>query len=131
MRVVELMQTNLQTVGSDASIADAIALLSDTHVTGVPVVDGRGRVLGVLTTTDELNATAETAGAEERERLFEQTPAQEIITPPPPTRSTPPPKRPAPRSANACSSRPPCRRSCPRGRSPSRRTRTSRKPPSK
>ncbi|OGU18507.1 MAG: hypothetical protein A3K13_01995 [Gemmatimonadetes bacterium RIFCSPLOWO2_12_FULL_68_9] len=83
MRVVELMQTNLQTVGSDASIADAIALLSDTHVTGVPVVDGRGRVLGVLTTTDVLNATAETAGAEERERLFEQTTVQEIMTPRP------------------------------------------------
>jgi len=83
MRVVELMQTNLQTVRPDASIADAIALLSDTHVTGVPVVDGRGRVLGVLTTTDVLNATAETAGAEERERLFEQTTVQEIMTPRP------------------------------------------------
>ncbi len=70
MRVAELMQTNVQTVGPDASIADAILLLSDSHVTGVPVVDRRGRVLGVLTTTDVLNAAAETAGADERERLF-------------------------------------------------------------
>lgn len=83
MRVTELMQTNLQTVGPDASIADAIVLLADSHVTGVPVVDRRGRVLGVLTTTDVLNAAAETAGSEERERLFEQTTVQEIMTPRP------------------------------------------------
>jgi len=83
MHVAELMQTNLQTVGPDATIADAIVLFSDTHVTGVPVVDGRGRVLGVLTTTDVLNAAAETAGAEDRERLFEQTTVQEIMTPRP------------------------------------------------
>lgn len=83
MRVAELMQTNLQTVEPDASIADAIVLLADSHVTGVPVVDRRGRVLGVLTTTDVLNAAAETAGSEERERLFEQTTVQEIMTPRP------------------------------------------------
>jgi len=47
------------------------------------VVDGRGRVLGVMTTTDVLNAAAETTGAEERERLFEQTTVQEIMTPRP------------------------------------------------
>ena len=83
MRVAELMQTNLQTVRPDASIADATVLLADSHVTGVPVVDGRGRVLGVMTTTDVLNAAAETTGAEERERLFEQTTVQEIMTPRP------------------------------------------------
>lgn len=83
MRVAELMQTNLQTVGPDTSIADAIVLLSDSHITGVPVVDARGRVLGVLTTSDVLNAAAETSGAEERERLFDQTTVREIMTPRP------------------------------------------------
>ncbi len=47
------------------------------------MVDPRGRVLGVLTTTDVLNAAAETAGAEERERLFEETRVEEIMTPRP------------------------------------------------
>lgn len=83
MRVAELMQTNLQTVGPDATITDAIVLLSESHVTGVPVVDSGGRVQGVLTTTDVLNAAAETAGAEERERLFEVTTVEEIMTPRP------------------------------------------------
>ena len=83
MKVAELMQTTLQTVRPDASIADATVLLADSHVTGVPVVDGRGQVLGVLTTTDVLNAAAETAGSEERERLFDQTTVQEIMTPRP------------------------------------------------
>lgn len=83
MKVAELMQTNLQTVAPDSTVADAIVLLSESHVTGVPVVDPRARVLGVLTTTDVLNAAAETAGAEERERLFGETRVEEIMTPHP------------------------------------------------
>ncbi len=83
MRVADLMQTNLQTVAPDSTVADAIVLLSESHVSGVPVVDPAGRVLGVLTTTDVLNAAAETAGAEERERLFGETRVEEIMTPRP------------------------------------------------
>ncbi len=83
MRVAELMQSNLQTVAPDSTVADAIVLLSESHVTGVPVVDPAGRVLGVMTTTDVLNAAAETAGAEERERLFGETRVEEIMTPRP------------------------------------------------
>lgn len=83
MKVADLMQTHLQTVSPDSTVADAIVLLSESHVTGVPVVDHGGKVLGVLTTTDVLNAAAETAGAEERERLFDQTRVEEIMTPRP------------------------------------------------
>ena len=83
MRVAELMQTSLQTVSPDSTVADAIVLLSESHVTGVPVVDHSGKVVGVLTTTDVLNAAAETTGARERERLWGATRVEEIMTPRP------------------------------------------------
>jgi len=83
MKVAELMQTNLQTVSPDSTVADAVVVLSESHVTGVPVVDHSGKVVGVLTTTDVLNAAAETTGAKERVRLFEATRVEEIMTPQP------------------------------------------------
>lgn len=83
MKVAELMQTNLQTVSPDSTVADAIVVLSESHVSGLPVVDHGGKVVGVLTTTDVLNAAAETTGAKERERLFGQTRVEEIMTPRP------------------------------------------------
>lgn len=80
MRVADLMQTDLQSVAPDMTVAQAVMRLSDAHVHGVPVVDGSGQIVGVLTTTDVLNAAAETAGSEERERLFDQTTVEEIMT---------------------------------------------------
>ncbi|HEX9581240.1 MAG TPA: CBS domain-containing protein [Gemmatimonadales bacterium] len=80
MRVAELMHMELRTVTPDTTIADAIGVLSEAHISALPVVDRRHHLVGVLSTTDVLNAAAETAGAEERERLFEQTQVSEIMT---------------------------------------------------
>jgi CBS domain-containing protein len=85
MRVADLMQTELESVLPDMTIAQAVIRLSDAHVHGVPVVDGSGRIVGVLTTTDVLNAAAETTGSEDRERLFDQTTVEEVMTPRPMT----------------------------------------------
>jgi CBS domain-containing protein len=85
MRVAELMQTEVETVAPDMTVAQAIVRLSDAHVHGVPVVDGGDQIVGVLTTTDVLNAAAETRGSEDRERLFDETTVEEIMTPRPMT----------------------------------------------
>jgi CBS domain-containing protein len=85
MRVADLMQTELESVAPDMTVAQAVIRLSDAHVHGVPVVDTGGQIVGVLTTTDVLNAAAETAGSEDRERLFDQTTVEEIMTPRPMT----------------------------------------------
>ncbi len=85
MIVADLMQTNLKTVTPDATIAEAIVVLAEAHVSAVPVVDRRDHLVGVLSTTDVLNAAAETASPRERERLFEITQVQEIMTPRPVT----------------------------------------------
>ena len=49
-------------------------------MSGLPVVDGRRRVLGVISASDVVLAIAEAASAAERERLFDQTRVREIMT---------------------------------------------------
>jgi CBS domain-containing protein len=74
------MQTNLMTVRGTDTVGEAIALLAETHVSGVPVVAERGRLVGVLSNSDILEALASRPDPEERERLFDQTAVQEIMT---------------------------------------------------
>jgi CIC family chloride channel protein len=83
MTVAELMQGNVRTVGSESSIAEAIVSLADAHISGMPVVDGTGKVVGVLSTTDVLAAEAEAEDPGARRMLFENTPVREIMTPRP------------------------------------------------
>lgn len=79
MRVADIMQTNLMTVRGTDTITEAIALLAESHVSGVPVIAG-GRLVGVLSNSDILEALADKPDPEERERLFDQTTVQEIMT---------------------------------------------------
>ncbi|MBI4501109.1 MAG: CBS domain-containing protein [Gemmatimonadetes bacterium] len=83
MKVSELMQTALTVVDGDTTVAEAVVILTDAHVSAVPVIDVHKRLVGVLSTTDILQAEAECASAEDRERLFEGTGVREIMTPRP------------------------------------------------
>lgn len=83
MTVAELMQRSVKTVRSDASIAEAVVSLADAHVSGLPVVDRTGRVIGVVSTTDVLTAEAEVEGPGARRELLEETAVLEIMTPSP------------------------------------------------
>jgi CBS domain-containing protein len=74
------MKTDLKTVRPDETVADAVTTLADAHVSALPVVDPQGRLIGVLSTSDVLAATAEAAGPAERERVFEETLVSEIMT---------------------------------------------------
>ncbi|HXV85546.1 MAG TPA: CBS domain-containing protein [Gemmatimonadales bacterium] len=85
MRVAEIMHSDVKTVTLDTTIADAVLVLAEAHISALPVVDRRDQLLGVVSTTDVLNAAAETAGSDDRERLFEQTTVREIMTPRPAT----------------------------------------------
>jgi CBS domain-containing protein len=49
----------------------------------LPVVDGSGRVIGVVSTTDVLTAEAEVEGPGARRELLEDTEVLEIMTPHP------------------------------------------------
>ena len=83
MRVAELMQKDVKAVRPDVSVADVIASLADAHVSGVPVVDRHGQMLGVISSTDVLTQEAEAEDTDARTTLLESTLARDIMTPHP------------------------------------------------
>lgn len=83
MKVAELMKTDLKTIQADATVADAVLLLAESHISGLPVVDSRDRLVGVVSTSDVLQALAEAGSPEDRERVFEDAPVRELMTPRP------------------------------------------------
>ncbi len=85
MRVAEVMRTDPITVTPETTLADALVTLADAHVSGLPVVDSQGQLVGVVSTTDVLTAIAEAAGTEERERIFRETSVRDVMTPRPQT----------------------------------------------
>lgn len=54
MRVAELMTTDVLTVGPDTTLKDVAVLLSGRRISGCPVVDGDGTLLGVVSEADIL-----------------------------------------------------------------------------
>ncbi|HEX9728517.1 MAG TPA: CBS domain-containing protein [Gemmatimonadales bacterium] len=85
MRVANLMVTDLKVVEGDVTVADAVLVMSDAHISALPVVDPAGRIVGVLSTTDILGAAAECASAAERDGLFEETLVEDLMTKKPAT----------------------------------------------
>jgi CIC family chloride channel protein len=83
MRVRELMQKDVKTVEPEAAVNDAVVGLSDSHISALAVVDGMGRMVGVISSTDILTSEAEAQDAVEREALFEQMMVRDIMTPRP------------------------------------------------
>lgn len=61
MRVAELMQENVTTIRADDRVRDAVGYLADSNVSGLPVVDRRGALVGVISATDILVAESESA----------------------------------------------------------------------
>jgi CBS domain-containing protein len=56
--VGDVMAGELVVVRSDAPLGDAVKLMEEHHVHGLPVVDGNGLLVGVLSQTDLLRARA-------------------------------------------------------------------------
>jgi CBS domain-containing protein len=52
LRVKDVMSTNVLTVPYSATLGQAAQLLHDARVGGAPVVNGSGKVLGMLSRTD-------------------------------------------------------------------------------
>jgi CBS domain-containing protein len=83
MRVSELMQRAVKTVSVDAAVNEAVVTLADSHISALPVVDGLGRMVGVISSTDILTSEAEAQDATAREALFEDTMLRDLMTPHP------------------------------------------------
>lgn|SRR5512145_819887 len=85
MKVAELMQTNLRTISTDATVAEAVDVLTEAQVSALPVVDRYGRAVGILSTREILKAESACDSSLTRERLFERTRVLEVMTPWPAT----------------------------------------------
>jgi CBS domain-containing protein len=80
MRVSDLMKQPVVTVRMDACVQQAVHLLSEDHISAVPVTDAAGRVVGVLSASDILTAEAETDDEIAREALFAETPVRDVMS---------------------------------------------------
>jgi CBS domain-containing protein len=79
MKVAELMRTKLKTISADATVADAIAALTEAGVSALPVLDRYGRAVGVLSTREILKAEHGLRSSRARDRLFDDTLVLEIM----------------------------------------------------
>lgn len=82
MKVSEIMTTDVVTIRGDATLSEAVALLADTGVSGLAVVDHRNKLIGVLSTTDVLNAEAEADDETARARVLEGALVSDLMTTP-------------------------------------------------
>lgn len=57
----DYMQRDLVTVSPGDSLRDALRLMTGNHVTGLPVMDGESRCIGLVTASDILNYEDERA----------------------------------------------------------------------
>jgi CBS-domain-containing membrane protein len=57
--VEDIMATEVVYVGPRDTVREALELMLQNHVSAVPVVEGRGRCIGVLSTTDIVNLAQE------------------------------------------------------------------------
>ena len=52
MKVAEIMHQDWPTLGPDTTVEEAIKLFAESRISGAPVVDAEGRLLGILSEGD-------------------------------------------------------------------------------
>jgi len=57
----DIMQRDMITVSPDNTLRVALALMTENHVTGLPVMDGKSRCIGLITASDILGFEEEHA----------------------------------------------------------------------
>ncbi len=59
LKVAEVMHEDWPTLGPDATVEETIKLFAETRISGAPVVDADGRLLGIVTEGDLIFRDAE------------------------------------------------------------------------
>jgi CBS-domain-containing membrane protein len=81
MRARDIMTQEVIAIGPNASIHEVARLLSEYHISGAPVVDGAGHMLGIVTEADLISKDGETAADIMTARVVtaqEDTPVESI-----------------------------------------------------
>ena len=82
LRVADLMTLDPVTVPFDATIEEAEILMRDRRITGLPVVDADGRLIGVISQTDVLFLAVSSVRALIRHRSGQLRVGEVMSTPP-------------------------------------------------
>jgi CBS domain-containing protein len=77
MRAKDIMTANVVSVSPDTGIGDAAQILLDQHISGVPVIDPSGQLVGILTEGDLMRRVELTSGRQPR-RTASASSAEEI-----------------------------------------------------
>jgi CBS domain-containing protein len=79
--VSEIMTSQPYTLQADASISDAIQLMSDKHIRHIPIVNKKNELTGIVTHRDLLAATGSKLDkVNTSENALANTPVSEIMT---------------------------------------------------
>src|SRR5271167_5269443 len=70
MKAGDIMTARVISTSPDASVVDAIDLMTRNHISGLPVIDSSGALIGMVTEGDFLRRT-ETGTARKRPRWLE------------------------------------------------------------
>jgi CBS domain-containing protein len=79
MMARDVMTTPVVTISPDATFAAATRLLDAKNITGVPVTDAEGKILGMLTEKDILNFTFTHVG-NLRDTSVRESMTKEVVT---------------------------------------------------
>lgn len=85
MKAIQVMTRQVVTVGPETPLRSALALMIEKHVSGLPVVDEHGRLVGIFTEGDLLHRAETGTGKELRSRWMDflvgprQSAAQYVI----------------------------------------------------
>jgi len=83
-KISKYMDTVVPTLGPETYILEAVDLLLQHHVTGAPVVDSDGRLVGIITETDLLKLVTEgIQGEPPTEETVAEHMTTDVITVPP------------------------------------------------
>jgi CBS domain-containing protein len=80
MRVADIMHTTLETIGPNQTVAEAVVTLAEQHVSGLPVVEGRNRLVGVISMSDVLQLLSESVDSERRGEILDSTLVRDVMT---------------------------------------------------
>lgn len=80
-RVADLMTPDVHAIAPNATLSEAVRLMADEHISALAVTAADGRLLGVVSTADVLQAEAESDAGEPdaRNALLEHTLVEDIM----------------------------------------------------